>query len=278
MDDILQQGITAYKAGKRNEARKIFITFIKQNPESERGWGWMYEVSVDDKERIYCLKQMLRINPKNEKANQLLDKLLAPPLSFNTPTPSSPQLISSPLPSTTKSLPSNQSNSFVQYGVWGLALFLFIAISMFVGIMVFSKQGSSLIPSLNDSSPEVEYSRKTAELSSAFMQVNSEISDLQGQLSSDIYLIVDPTWQANYFVKLDKLESVCKQIGALPPPPSDLSESDYWLRLLASECDQYISNERTGVKYGDVNALDLAGYNLANMLEYFHNAASALPK
>jgi tetratricopeptide (TPR) repeat protein len=76
MDDLLQQGITAYKAGKRDEARKIFITFIKQNPESERGWGWMYDVSSEDKEKIHCLKQMVRINPKNEKAKQLLNQLL----------------------------------------------------------------------------------------------------------------------------------------------------------------------------------------------------------
>src|SRR3972149_2548777 len=76
MNDLLQQGITAYKAGKRDEARKIFITVVKQNPENEHAWGWMYNVSGNDKERIYCLKQMLRINPKNEKANQLLNQLL----------------------------------------------------------------------------------------------------------------------------------------------------------------------------------------------------------
>ena len=76
MDDLLQQGITAFKAGKRDEARKIFITVVKQNPDNERAGGGMYEVSGNDKERIYCLKQMLRINPKNEKANQLLNQLL----------------------------------------------------------------------------------------------------------------------------------------------------------------------------------------------------------
>lgn len=85
MDDLLQQGITAYKTGKRDEARKIFIAFIKKNPESERGWGWMYDVSIEDKERIYCLKQMLRINPKNEKANQLLAKLTTPDFSLQQP-------------------------------------------------------------------------------------------------------------------------------------------------------------------------------------------------
>ena len=84
MDDLLQQGITAYKAGKRDEARKLFITAVKQNPDNKRAWGGMYEVSGDDKERVYCLKQMLRINPKNGKAKQLLNQLLAPSFTSNS--------------------------------------------------------------------------------------------------------------------------------------------------------------------------------------------------
>ncbi|MBC7876685.1 MAG: hypothetical protein H7Y59_05885 [Anaerolineales bacterium] len=75
MDELLQQGITAYKAGKRDEARKIFITVVKQSPNSESAWGWMYQVSNNDQERTHCLKQILRINPKSEKAKQLLDTI-----------------------------------------------------------------------------------------------------------------------------------------------------------------------------------------------------------
>lgn len=75
MDDLLQQGITAYRAGKRDEARRLFIAAVKQNQNDERTWGWMYNVCNNDQERIQCLKQMLRINPKNEKANQLLSEL-----------------------------------------------------------------------------------------------------------------------------------------------------------------------------------------------------------
>ena len=56
MDDLLQPGITAYKAGKRDEARKFFIIIVKQSPDNERAWGWMYDTSGDDSERIYCLK------------------------------------------------------------------------------------------------------------------------------------------------------------------------------------------------------------------------------
>ena len=74
MEDLLQQGITAYRAGKRDEARKLFTTLVEQNPDSERAWEWMYNVCSTDNERIHCLKQIIRINPKNEKANQLFAK------------------------------------------------------------------------------------------------------------------------------------------------------------------------------------------------------------
>jgi len=77
VDDLLQQGITAFKAGNREEARKIFSAVVKQNPENSRAWGWMYNASSDDKERIYCVKQMLRIDPKNKQANKLYKELTA---------------------------------------------------------------------------------------------------------------------------------------------------------------------------------------------------------
>ncbi len=99
MDDLLQQGITAYKAGKLEEARKHFIAAVKQNPESELAWGWMYQTSNNDKERIYCLKQMLRINPKNEKTNQLLNQHIT---SVSTPISLPPTQTNSPSTATQK--------------------------------------------------------------------------------------------------------------------------------------------------------------------------------
>ena len=90
MDDLLQQGVTAYSAGKRDEARKFFIAAIKQNQNDERAWGWMYNVANNDQERIHCLKQILRNNPKNEKANELLNELSG----FNPPL-ERPQIVTS---------------------------------------------------------------------------------------------------------------------------------------------------------------------------------------
>lgn len=75
MDDLVKQGADAFQTGNRDEARKLLLTAVKQNPDSERAWGWLYKVTNNDKERIDCLKHMLRINPKNEKANQLLNGL-----------------------------------------------------------------------------------------------------------------------------------------------------------------------------------------------------------
>lgn len=88
--DSLQNGIAAFKAGKREDARKFFIAATKEEPNNLNVWGWMYNVCNNDKERTHCLKQMLRIEPANAKAKQLLDELAAqdfPPLERATDNP-----------------------------------------------------------------------------------------------------------------------------------------------------------------------------------------------
>jgi len=103
MDDLLQQGITAFQAGKRDDSRKLFASAIQKNPNDESAWGWMYNVCDNDKERIDCLKQVLRINPSNEKANRLFNKLSGRSLT-NIPFPpkiipqKSNQILSQPKP------------------------------------------------------------------------------------------------------------------------------------------------------------------------------------
>lgn len=91
MNEILQQGIAAYKSGRREEARKLFITAVRQTPNNELAWGWLYQSVDQDHEKIYCLQQILRINPKNEKIAVLLAKLTAP-VPSSAPVPD-PQLV-----------------------------------------------------------------------------------------------------------------------------------------------------------------------------------------
>ena len=82
MDDLIKQGADALRAGNREDARKLLLAAVKQNPDSERAWGWLYNVMDNDREHIFCLNQMLRINPNNEKASQLLKSLTRPQSPF----------------------------------------------------------------------------------------------------------------------------------------------------------------------------------------------------
>jgi hypothetical protein len=74
-DDLITQGIAAIKAGDKEKARKLLSQAIRIFPDDERSWGWFYNVAENDTERLQCVKQVLRINPNNAQAGQLLDKL-----------------------------------------------------------------------------------------------------------------------------------------------------------------------------------------------------------
>jgi hypothetical protein len=133
MEDLLQQGIAAYKSGKRNQARKIFITVLKQSPDSERAWGWMNNVCNTDQERIHCLEQMVRINPKNEKAQQRLNQLLAPP--FPSELPLSP-ISSVPLPPiSSEGIAKSRNSCFTQTQLFVL-VGLSVTLVLLVGIAI----------------------------------------------------------------------------------------------------------------------------------------------
>jgi len=79
----LSDGIAAYKADDKQTARRLLIAAVKEEPNSERAWGWLYNVAETDKERIDCLRRMLQINPGNEKAKGLLSQLTPTPPSAN---------------------------------------------------------------------------------------------------------------------------------------------------------------------------------------------------
>ena len=140
MDDLLQQGISAYKTGKRDEARRKFTDFIRQDPDSERAWGWMSNVCNTDEERIHCLKQVVRINPKNEKARQLLDQLLAPPFVSELPlTPVSSVPLS---PSTSGVKARNRNSGFTRkqlFVLLGLGFTVFLIFGAAI-LLLFVKQ------------------------------------------------------------------------------------------------------------------------------------------
>jgi tetratricopeptide (TPR) repeat protein len=71
----LEQGISALKAGQRDEARKLLASAIKQEPNNERAWKWMYNACENVTEQKHCLEQILRIHPNEPKSLEMLKEL-----------------------------------------------------------------------------------------------------------------------------------------------------------------------------------------------------------
>lgn len=75
MSAHLENGIQALKSGDKETARRHLAQALRESPNSERAWQWMFNAANNDTERIKCLREILRINPHNDKAQATLDNL-----------------------------------------------------------------------------------------------------------------------------------------------------------------------------------------------------------
>lgn len=73
--DEIQKAIELIKSGDKSGARTILISVIKKNPRNELAWSWLYSAVETDERKIYCLKEILKINPNNTNAARALRKL-----------------------------------------------------------------------------------------------------------------------------------------------------------------------------------------------------------
>jgi tetratricopeptide (TPR) repeat protein len=76
-DTLLQQAISAVRAGHELTARDIFLEVVEINPRNETAWMWLTGLLDDLDDCIYACQQVLEINPTNAKVNQYLGQLLA---------------------------------------------------------------------------------------------------------------------------------------------------------------------------------------------------------
>jgi hypothetical protein len=88
----LQLGIAAHNAGDKGNARTYFLKAVREEPNSEQAWGWLSNTAINKAERIHCLQQIIRINPENTSAGELLKQLettdwvaAAPPVQVPAP-------------------------------------------------------------------------------------------------------------------------------------------------------------------------------------------------
>jgi hypothetical protein len=70
MDDYLQQGIAAAKAGDKPRAFDLLTRASEVPATSEKAWLWLSSVVNDDSERLFCLNSVLKINPDNATAQR----------------------------------------------------------------------------------------------------------------------------------------------------------------------------------------------------------------
>jgi tetratricopeptide (TPR) repeat protein len=89
-DVMFQEAMNAIRQGERSRARDLLTRLIKTDRDQVKYWLWMSTVVETGRERIFCLKEVLRIDPQHAEARRglimmgaaLPDESLAVPLRF----------------------------------------------------------------------------------------------------------------------------------------------------------------------------------------------------
>ncbi|MBO9309358.1 MAG: PD40 domain-containing protein [Chloroflexi bacterium] len=85
VERLLREGIAAARAGDKQTARAKLREVVALDQNNERGWFWLASVAETLEERRTCLGNVIVINPNNEKAKQMLERIsfsaVSPPYS-----------------------------------------------------------------------------------------------------------------------------------------------------------------------------------------------------
>ena len=65
---LLEQGIGAARAGRRDEARHLLTQAVEADAHNEQGWLWLAGLVSDPEDMRTCLENVLHLNPDNGKA------------------------------------------------------------------------------------------------------------------------------------------------------------------------------------------------------------------
>jgi hypothetical protein len=81
--DRLSAAIAAIREGDRIRARELVYAILEDEPHNLNAWSWACEIASTHEERVYCLKQILEIDPSHKVARRYLAQLRADtPASF----------------------------------------------------------------------------------------------------------------------------------------------------------------------------------------------------
>jgi tetratricopeptide (TPR) repeat protein len=75
---LYRQGVTAIR-DQRDVARgrELLLQSLKEDPNNDMAWLWLTRTVKDQQKRLECVERALQINPQNEQARQLKERLLA---------------------------------------------------------------------------------------------------------------------------------------------------------------------------------------------------------
>jgi thioredoxin-like negative regulator of GroEL len=78
LEALLAQAKQAIKTRDKAGARKILDILVMEDPHNEQAWMLLAGVVSHKNEKLDCLAQVLAINPENQAAKELYDKLRQP--------------------------------------------------------------------------------------------------------------------------------------------------------------------------------------------------------
>lgn len=75
VDGMVREGISAYRAGNKEEARTLLLRAVEIDQYNEQAWLWLSAVVETPEEQRTCLENVITINPNSERAKQGIDML-----------------------------------------------------------------------------------------------------------------------------------------------------------------------------------------------------------
>jgi len=95
--ELLRTGVTALQTGDRENAIQALSQVVDMNPFNEQAWFYLAAADADPFMRKRYLQRVLELNPRNAKARDILDKLLAKEDALIVTTSSRPKPPTEPL-------------------------------------------------------------------------------------------------------------------------------------------------------------------------------------
>ncbi len=75
LDELFAKAVQAFKAGRKAEARDVFLEVVDQDEHHEQAWLYLSGLVETLEEQQICLENVLAINPNNQKAQKGLDTI-----------------------------------------------------------------------------------------------------------------------------------------------------------------------------------------------------------